>query len=417
MDNRYTETKKNYAVIVAAGKGKRMGIDMPKQLLPFGTSTILGTSAYKFASHKDMNGVVIVAPSDGSLDDIYKEIAAEAEKRAGRSAGYISIVRGGAERGDSVKEGLKKVSEIVRESGADAAEAAVLIHDAVRPGISADIISRNIEALQSCKAVCTALPASDSIRMINCDKNEYSRSFRLKESITYPIMNTDVVRRDLVFRAQTPQTFRLSDILDAYALAESEGYTSTDDASIAEHAGLRVALVEGSAANNKITHLEDIHMGTRIGTGYDVHRLVPGRDLILCGTPIPNKLGLDGHSDADVAAHALMDALLGAAGLGDIGRHFPDTDDRYRGADSMKLLAEVKGMLGEVKINNVDVTIIAQAPKLAPYIEQMTLNISRVLGIPESAVNVKATTEEGLGFTGRGEGIAAMAAASIEGSF
>ncbi len=155
----------------------------------------------------------------------------------------------------------------------------------------------------------------------------------------------------------------------------------------------------------------------RIGHGYDAHRFAEGRKLILGGAEVPYELGLDGHSDADVAAHALMDALLGAAGLGDIGRHFPDTDDKYKGADSMKLLAEVRRMLGEVKINNADITIIAQAPKLAPYTEQMTLNISKVLGIPESAVNVKATTEEGLGFTGRGEGIAAMAAVSIEGSF
>lgn len=417
MGKRFAETTKNYAVIVAAGKGRRMGIDMPKQLLPFGTSTILGTSAYRFASHKDMDGIVIVAPSDGSLDEIYKEIAAECEERSGREAGFVSIVRGGAERGDSVKEGLKRVSEISASAGTDPEQVIVLIHDAVRPGISADIISRNIEALESCKAVCTAIPASDSIRMINIEKSGYDGALPLKEAMTYPIMNTDVVRRDLVFRAQTPQSFRLSDINAAYAEADRNGYASTDDASIAEYAGLRVALVEGSAANNKITHLEDIHMGTRVGTGYDVHRLVPGRALILCGTPIPNKLGLDGHSDADVATHALMDALLGAAGLGDIGRHFPDTDDKYKGADSMKLLAEVRRMLGEVKINNADITIIAQAPKLAPYIEQMTLNVSKVLGIPESAVNVKATTEEGLGFTGRGEGIAAMAAVSIEGSF
>ena len=417
MSKRFAETTKNYAVIVAAGKGRRMGIDMPKQLLPFGTSTILGTSAYRFASHKDMDGIVIVAPSDGSLDEIYKEIAAECEERSGREAGFVSIVRGGAERGDSVKEGLKRVSEISASAGTDPEQVIVLIHDAVRPGISADIISRNIEALESCKAVCTAIPASDSIRMINIEKSGYDGALPLKEAMTYPIMNTDVVRRDLVFRAQTPQSFRLSDINAAYAEADRNGYASTDDASIAEYAGLRVALVEGSAANNKITHLEDIHMGTRVGTGYDVHRLVPGRALILCGTPIPNKLGLDGHSDADVATHALMDALLGAAGLGDIGRHFPDTDDKYKGADSMKLLAEVRRMLGEVKINNADITIIAQAPKLAPYIEQMTLNVSKVLGIPESAVNVKATTEEGLGFTGRGEGIAAMAAVSIEGSF
>ena len=164
-------------------------------------------------------------------------------------------------------------------------------------------------------------------------------------------------------------------------------------------------------------------MSTRTGTGYDVHKLVPERALILCGTPVPYEKGLLGHSDADVAAHALMDALLGAAGLGDIGRHFPDSDERYRGADSMKLLGQVRDMLGSaaldgrVTISNVDVTIIAQAPRLSPYNEQMTANIAETLGIPESRVNIKATTEEGLGFTGRGEGIAAIATCAIEGRF
>ena len=155
----------------------------------------------------------------------------------------------------------------------------------------------------------------------------------------------------------------------------------------------------------------------RIGMGYDVHRLSEGRALIIGGVTIPYERGLEGHSDADVLLHAIMDALLGAAALGDIGKHFPDTDDKYKGADSMKLLAEVRDMLVEATINNVDITIIAQEPKLAPYIDQMKQNVSRVLGIPVWSVNVKATTEEGLGFTGRGEGIAAMAAVSIEGSF
>lgn len=158
-------------------------------------------------------------------------------------------------------------------------------------------------------------------------------------------------------------------------------------------------------------------MTTRVGTGYDVHKLVPDRDLIICGTPVPYELGLLGHSDADVATHALMDALLGAAAMGDIGRHFPDNDDTYKGANSLELLAKVKEMLGDVTINNVDITIIAQAPKLAPYNEQMRLNIANTLGIPLTRVNVKATTEEGLGFTGNKEGIAAIATCAIEGRF
>jgi 2-C-methyl-D-erythritol 4-phosphate cytidylyltransferase/2-C-methyl-D-erythritol 2,4-cyclodiphosphate synthase len=239
----------------------------------------------------------------------------------------------------------------------------------------------------------------------------------LKGEASYPIITSAHVDRNTIFMMQTPQCFKLSDIRSAYVVAVLEELKATDDASVAEHAGIRVALVRGSSANRKITTKEDIHMATRIGSGYDVHRLVPGRPLILLGTPIPAKLGLDGHSDADVAAHALMDALLGAAALGDIGRHFPDTDEKYKGADSMKLLAEVRDMLGGAKIVNVDITIIAQAPKLAPYIDQMKNNVAQTLGIPGSAVNVKATTEEGLGFTGRGEGIAAQAVCMIEGSF
>ena len=383
------KASKVYGIIVAGGKGTRFGTERPKQLLAYGRSTVLESAVFAFASHKDVDRTIIVSPDDGSLDNIYAKIAAVCEERAGIPEGSISITNGAEDRQGSVRAGLKAAMDEVAVEGIDPDEVTVLIHDAARPGVSADIISRNIEAVAEYGAVCTALPA----------------------------MNTDAVRRDLVYRAQTPQSFRLSDILKAHEKALKDGFAATDDASVAERAGMKVVLVEGSSANNKITTREDIRMSTRTGIGYDVHRLVPGRPLILCGTPIPSKLGLDGHSDADVAVHALMDALLGAAGLGDIGRHFPDTDDKYKGADSMKLLAEVKGMLGEAVINNVDITIIAQAPKLAPYIDQMKQNVSRVLGIPVWSVNVKATTEEGLGFTGRGEGIAAMAAVSIEGSF
>ena len=394
-----------------------MGIDVPKQLFPYGGSTVLGTAVKAFASLDYIDKIYVVSPQDGSLDSTYEEIMAECERLTGREPGSIAIVNGGDTRADSVREGIKKASRDARLAGIDEDDAIVLIHDAARPGISEEIIRRNIETLKKYRAACTALPSSDSIRMINIEKPEYVTELALKESITYPIMNTNVVRRELIYRTQTPQTFRLSDIVKAHERAVRDGYSATDDAMVAEYAGIRVALVEGSTANYKITTREDIQMTCRTGIGYDVHRLVPGRPLILCGTPIPSKLGLDGHSDADVAVHALMDALLGAAGLGDIGKHFPDTDEKYKGADSMKLLAEVKGMLGNAKIVNVDVVIIAQAPKLAPYMEQMKHNLSNTLGIPESAVNVKATTEEGLGFTGRGEGMAAMATAAIEGSF
>lgn len=398
--------KVKYAIIVAAGKGSRMGIEMPKQLLSFDGSTVLETAVRAFSKRADVDGVVIVSPKDGSLDDIYKELAGRLSEEHGKE---IIVARGGTGRSDSVACGLAAVSKASSQKGIEEDDVMVMIHDAARPGISEDIITACAEAMEKHEAVAVAVPSTDSVRMIF--------DAPLKGEVSYPIITSAHVDRSTIFMMQTPQCFKLSDIRSAYVVAALEEFAATDDASVAEHAGIRVALVKGSSANKKITTKEDIHMATRIGSGYDVHRLVPGRPLILLGTPIPAKLGLDGHSDADVAAHALMDALLGAAALGDIGRHFPDTDDKYKGADSMKLLAEVKGMLGGAKIVNVDITIIAQAPKLAPYIDQMKNNVAETLGIPCSAVNVKATTEEGLGFTGRGEGIAAQAVCAIEGSF
>ena len=420
-----------YAVIVAAGKGTRMGSGVPKQLMRYEGSTVLGTVIRKFALHESVDKVIVVSPEDGSLDDRYREIASEIASSCGFREDMTAIVRGGKERGDSVQAGLRASLEDARLAGADPARAIVMIHDAARPGVTEDIIDDNIAAMNRCRAVVTAIPSVDSIRMLPAVPSEDSirmlpetyknlsdkSDFSLKEPMTYPIMNSNVVERDRVFRVQTPQTFRLSDIISAYETACADGYTGTDDASVAEYAGIRTAIVRGDPANAKITYQEDISMSTRVGTGYDVHRLVPGRPLILCGTPVPYEKGLLGHSDADVATHALMDALLGAAGLGDIGRHFPDNDDTYKGADSLDLLAKVREMLGEAVINNVDITIIAEKPKLAPFIEQMKENISRILGIPGSSVNIKATTEEGLGFTGRGEGMAAIATCAIEGRF
>ena len=408
---------KIYAVIVAAGKGSRMGGDTPKQLLPYEGSTVLGTVVRKFVCASRIDEVIVVSPEDGSLDDIYAVICDEVQKSVPDRCCRVRIVRGGKERSDSVKNALDAAMISAEQEQMDPGQILVLIHDAARPGVSEDIIQSNIDAMDICPAAVTVVPSVDSIRMIPVEKINNIPHFPLKESITYPIMLSNVVERDLVYRVQTPQTFRLSDIHSAYRKADSEGYRGTDDASVAEYAGIMPAMIPGSAANSKITYQEDISMTTRVGTGYDVHRLVPGRDLILCGTPVPYELGLLGHSDADVATHALMDALLGAAGLGDIGRHFPDSDDRYRGADSMKLLANVREMLEDAVINNVDITIIAQAPKLSPYNQQMKENIANTLGIPETAVNIKATTEEGLGFTGRGEGIAAIATCAIEGRF
>ena len=210
---------------------------------------------------------------------------------------------------------------------------------------------------------------------------------------------------------QTPQGFRTDVIREAYRRAYAEGFYGTDDASLAERAGYSIAVAEGSYANIKITTKEDLPVEMRIGSGYDVHRLEEGRKLILCGTEIPFEKGLLGHSDADVALHALMDAMLGAAAAGDIGRHFPDTDDRFKGVSSMELLKQTLMVINKEGYapGNVDITIIAQRPKLQPYIEQMRENTAAALNIGKESVSVKATTTEKLGFTGRGEGIAAQA--------
>ena len=240
--------------------------------------------------------------------------------------------------------------------------------------------------------------------------------------------------REQLRAVQTPQAFTLPLILSAHAQAEKEGFRTTDDAALVEYTGEKVALVDGEVENLKLTTPEDLYIGERIaqkrdkaqtkenktmmmriGHGYDVHRLVEERALILCGVNVPHTLGLLGHSDADVAAHALMDALLGAAAMGDIGRHFPDTDPTYKGADSLKLLDHVMELLEQegYRVGNVDVTIIAQKPKLKDYIPLMRTNLARRLKVDEKFVNVKATTTEKLGFEGEQLGISAHAVACI----
>jgi 2-C-methyl-D-erythritol 4-phosphate cytidylyltransferase/2-C-methyl-D-erythritol 2,4-cyclodiphosphate synthase len=232
--------------------------------------------------------------------------------------------------------------------------------------------------------------------------------------------------RASLFEVQTPQGFIAQDLLRVSLKAAEEGFEGTDDASLMEHYGLPVRIVPGSKSNLKLTTPDDLAAAQlilkgglpsmRVGMGYDVHRLVEGRKLVLCGVEIPWDLGLLGHSDADVALHALMDAMLGACGLGDIGRHFPDTDDRFKGISSLLLLQETNRLVREAgfSISNVDVTIVAQRPKLMPYIPQMVRTVADALQIEESAVNIKATTTEKLGFEGRGEGISASAVCLVE---
>ena len=394
----------NIAILVAAGKGTRMNMALPKQMLPYRDSTVLECAAKPFAMHPEISGIVIVMPADGSYREFYDRTA---ESLHSKSDKPVWIVPGGKERGDSVQAGLQLCRKICRDKEIPENQVNVLIHDGARADVSVEIIGRNLEGLQAGNAVCTAVPAVDSMRMIPDNG--------LNSLFNYPIMESIVVERKRMFYVQTPQSFRLDVILRAYESAAESGYTGTDDASVAEQAGFPVSLVEGEYSNRKITTKEDVSMDIRIGNGYDVHRLVSDRSLILCGTPVPSQFGLLGHSDADVATHAVMDALLGAAAKGDIGKYFPDTEEKYKGADSMELLRQVMEIIGDYRVVNVDVTIICQKPKLAPYINTMKNRLAEVIGISPDRVNVKATTTEKLGFTGREEGIAALATCAIEG--
>ena len=407
------------ALVAAAGKGTRMRTEVPKQLLCYKGKAVVERTASVFAAHEEIDAVFLLIPQDKEYDETFFQIADRLECLYGKP---IRCSYGGNSRGESVYNGLQAISSYLDENGeahndcaSGAGEVVILIHDAARAEITSEVIDRNIAAMRDNEATCTVVPMIDSLRMTEKSASEFFND--LSSHNDYLIINSKSIDRDRVVAVQTPQCFKLSSLMAAYDKARCDGYVGTDDASIAEHFGIGVALVEGDYANTKITTGKDIPMGIRVGTGYDVHRLAEGHRLILCGVPLPSDRGLVGHSDADVATHALMDALLGAACLGDIGKHFPDTDERYKGADSIALLREVKEKIGDVSIGNVDITIIAERPKLAPYIDKMRENIAVALEMPIGAVNVKATTTEKLGFTGREEGIAAQAVCTIEGRF
>lgn len=407
------------ALVAAAGKGTRMRTEVPKQLLCYKGKAVVERTASVFAAHEEIDAVFLLIPQDKEYDETFFQIADRLECLYGKP---IRCSYGGNSRGESVYNGLQAISSYLDENGeahndcaSGAGEVVILIHDAARAEITSEVIDRNIAAMRDNEATCTVVPMIDSLRMTEKSASEFFDD--LSSHNDYLIINSKSIDRDRVVAVQTPQCFKLSSLMAAYDKARRDGYVGTDDASIAEHFGIDIALVEGDYATTKITTGKDIPMGIRVGTGYDVHRLAEGHRLILCGVPLPSDRGLVGHSDADVATHALMDALLGAACLGDIGKHFPDTDERYKGADSIALLREVKEKIGDVSIGNVDITIIAERPKLAPYIDKMRENIAMALEMPIGAVNVKATTTEKLGFTGREEGIAAQAVCTIEGRF
>ena len=368
------------AIIVAAGASRRMGFDKLSYRLPDGR-TVLETSCALFAAHPAVDELVLVA---GGNRPQCEAIAAACPKPC-------TVVQGGATRADSVRSGL-----------AAAKGQLVAIHDAARPFASAEIITAALQAAAESGAAAPAVPVKDTIKVADQDGKVVATPDRA-----------------MLYAVQTPQCFDRALYLQALeAVSGEKASLVTDDCSLFELAGLPVTLTAGDYANLKITTKEDLQKEKtmRIGHGYDVHRLVEDRKLILGGVEVPYEKGLLGHSDADVLLHAVMDAVLGAAALGDIGQHFPDTDPAYKGADSLALTREVAKIIAVhgYKVGNIDATILCQRPKLAPHIPAMRQNIADAFGLPLDAVSVKATTEEHLGFTGEGLGIAAHAVALIE---
>ena len=384
--------KKVSAVLVAAGSSTRMGFD--KLSFDLGGETVLHRSIRAFAQCPLVDEIILVAGSNRAF----------AQQQAADCAKPVCVVAGGATRAESAKNG------VLAASGA-----LVAVHDAARPFVSQQVITAALEAAARCGAAAPAVPVKDTI------KAAVRGSGKTVPESCFVHATPD---RSTLYAVQTPQCFDRAAYLAALEELDAEkARLVTDDCSLFELTGRPVQLTQGDYANLKITTREDLprpeqkeEHKMRIGHGYDVHRLVEGRKLILGGVEIPFEKGLLGHSDADVLAHAVMDAVLGAAALGDIGQHFPDNDPAYAGADSLELARHVARILSEhgYRVENIDATILCQRPKLAPHIPAMRANLAAAFGLPVDAVSVKATTEEHLGFTGEGLGIAAHAVALIE---
>lgn len=373
---------KTVCLIVAAGVGARAGGGGPKQYRSLGGKPLLRWSAERLAAHPSIDEVRVVIHADHG--DLYTSAAAGLELGP-------PIVGAGSRQG-SVLRGLEALAGDTGQ---------VLIHDAARPFVTAATVDRLLGALETYPGSVPALPVIDSLR-----RGE--------------VVIEEDVARDRLHRVQTPQAFRFEALLAAHRTA-AEG--ASDDAQVARAAGMDVALVAGEEDLFKVTYAADFERaerligsrGYRTGMGYDVHRFEPGENVTLCGVQVPHDLGLKGHSDADVGLHALTDALLGAVGAGDIGDHFPPSDAKWRDAPSDQFLAHARDLVTAAggAAEHVDVTIICERPKVGPHRAAMRQRIAQILRLTESRVSVKATTTEKLGFTGRGEGIAAQAVATI----
>ena len=375
------------AILAAGGLGNRAGAGVPKQFRPLAGQTLLERSLAALAGHPRVHEVVVALPA-AHLDPAPACLAAAWPCP-------VRAVEGGARRRDSVARALASVSA---EAGI------VLVHDAARPFVSADLIARMIDAADDSGAAVPAMRAHDTV------KRGVARGAAWWVGETLP--------RDAIYLAQTPQAFRREVLVRAFASGGDDD--ATDEAALVERTGGAVRLVDGEPSNVKVTTADDFRLVRpggvmRIGTGYDLHRLVPGRRLILAGVAVPFELGLDGHSDADIVCHAVTDAVLGAAAAGDIGRLFPDSDPAWKDADSLALLRQAVAQVTAAgyAVGNVDVTVVAQRPRLLPHLEAMRANLAGALAVDASCVSVKGKTNEGVDSMGRGESMACHAVALL----
>jgi len=394
------------AVIIAAGgKGTRLGASRPKQLIEIDGQPILQRAVAIFTSHPEVSEVVVVLPADlAAAPPAYLTNTPPVGPRGDHAS--VTIVAGGAERQDSVANGFDAVR--------DRADV-VVVHDAARPFASADLVSRTIAAAVRTGAALAALPSSDTVKLAAAGR-DLDAGPRVERTIP----------RERIYLAQTPQAFRTGVLRDAIA-AGRRGMAVTDEAALAEYVGHPVELVPGEVTNIKITTAADLRAARalagggrtesrmRIGTGYDLHRVIDGRPLVLGGVTIATDRGLDGHSDADVLSHAVTDAILGAVAGGDIGRHFPDTDPEWKGASSLAMLRHAVGIARErgYRVSNVDAVVIAERPKLAPHVDAIRERLAAELGVDAGRVGLKGKTNEGIGEIGRGEAMAVHAVAML----
>jgi 2-C-methyl-D-erythritol 4-phosphate cytidylyltransferase/2-C-methyl-D-erythritol 2,4-cyclodiphosphate synthase len=386
---------KRVAIIPAGGVGKRLKAESAKQYLLLADLPLL-VHTLKVFQHADGIDDIILAVPENDIDFVRQELI-----KKNKLTKVTNVVAGGRERQDSVRNALAAVNDECD---------IVVIHDGVRPFVTGQMISNIVAAAKDCQAALIGVPVKDTI----------------KETEDNGVVLKTVPRQNL-WLAQTPQAFHLDILRKAYAAAQNDNYYGTDDASLVERIGIKVQIVRGTYENIKITTPEDLIMAEALlknrsrgrvmllsGFGYDSHRFVQGRKLILGGVEIPFDKGLQGHSDADALIHAICDALLGAACEGDIGRHFPDTDPIYKNISSMIILESVAKMISAKKlsINNIDATIVMEKPKLAPFADRIIANIAAILNLTPANVSIKAKTNEGMGFVGRNEGVAVFAVAT-----